>query len=106
MRDASSQAVLSPPTDTEVPGFEIEATDVTGTQCVTVSSRDLDLGQTPTWAVTRSLVARMALPGNVPWALRDEATGAYLDEEKPIGAQVETGSKVTLTPKTHLGGQT
>jgi hypothetical protein len=48
----------------------------------------------------------MALPGNVPWALRDEATGAYLDEEKPIGAQIETGSKVTLTPKTHLGGQT
>jgi hypothetical protein len=106
MRDASTQAVLPPPDDTEVHGFEIEATDVTGTHCVTVTSRDVDMNLTPTWAVTRSLVARMALPGNVPWALRDEATGAFLDENKPVSAQIQTGSKVTLTPKTHLGGQT
>jgi hypothetical protein len=97
-------AVLPPPADADVRGFEFEATDVTGTHRVTVGSRDLDMDQAPTWAVTRSLVARMALPGNVPWALRDEATGAFLDEDRPIGSQLETGGKVTLTPKTHLGG--
>jgi hypothetical protein len=105
MRDASFQAISPALADTDVHGFEFEATDVTGTHSVTVSSRDVDIKLTPTWAVTRSLVARMALPGNVPWALRDEDTGAFLDEDEPIGAQIQTGSKVTLTPKTHLGGQ-
>jgi hypothetical protein len=40
----------------------------------------------------------------VPWVLRDEASGAFLDEGRAIGEQLRPGSKVTVTPKTHLGG--
>jgi hypothetical protein len=43
------------------------------------------------------------LPENVPWALRDEQTSAYLDDARPIGEQLHPGARVTVTPKTHLG---
>ena len=62
--------------------FHFEARDVTGTHI---------------------LEARMALPRNVPWMLRDDATGALLDEAKPVGEQIESGAKVVLSPKAHLG---
>jgi hypothetical protein len=46
---------------------------------------------------------RPALPDNVPWALRDDSTGSYLDPEEEIGKQISPGSTVAVTPKTHLG---
>jgi hypothetical protein len=90
-----SQAVAEAP-DT----FSFEASDVTGTQTVVASDVQRIL---PAGAVARSLAAWMKLPDNVPWALRDESTSAFLDEERPIGEQIQPGAKVTVTPKTHLG---
>lgn len=54
-------------------------------------------------SVTDSIAHRMALPGDVPWTLRDDGSSTYLDEDRPIGDQIEPGSHVTITPKTHLG---
>jgi hypothetical protein len=53
--------------------------------------------------VTASIVSLMSLPTDVPWALRDDGSSAYLDAERPIGEQVEPGARVTITPKAHLG---
>jgi hypothetical protein len=80
--------------------FSFEAADVTGMHHVVASDVQRSL---PAGAVARALAARMSLPENVPWALRDEQTSAYLDDTKPIGEQLLLGAKVTVTPKTHLG---
>ena len=55
-------------------------------------------------AVTSSIVDRMSLPDDVPWALRDDGSSAYLDDDRPIGDQLEPGARVTITPRAHLGG--
>jgi len=81
-------------------GFRFEAADITGTHLV--DARDVQRG-TPVAAVAQALAARMDLPQNVPWALRDDATGNYLDEQRPIGEQIESNARLTLHPKTHLG---
>ncbi len=88
-------AVMEPP---DV--FDFEASDVTGTH--SVSARGVQRALR-TREVADSLARTMALPKSVPWALRDESTSAFLDDEKPIGEQLRPGAKVTLTPKTHLG---
>lgn len=91
------QALLMP----ERPAtFGFEASDVTGTH--NVVARDVQTNL-PAGAVARSLAASMALPENVPWALRDEATSAFLDDDRPIGEQIGPNAKLTVTPKTHLG---
>ena len=79
-----------------------EAADVTGTHRVMVDDVQRSL---PAGAVAKALASRMSLPENVPWILRDNASSAYLDDEKPIGEQIGTGPdvKLTVTPKTHLG---
>jgi hypothetical protein len=56
-------------------------------------------------SVTDSIAHRMALPGDVPWSLRDDGSSTYLDENRPIGDQIEPGTHLTITPKTHLGGR-
>jgi hypothetical protein len=89
-------ATLEPP-DT----LEFEATDVTGMH--RVEAREVQRGL-PAGAVARALASRMALPGNVPWALRDDSTSVFLDEDRPIGEQIEPKARLTVTPKTHLGG--
>jgi hypothetical protein len=94
-RHAGAAAVLDGPAR-----FSFEAADVTGMHRVVASDVQ---GSLPAGAVARALAARMALPDNVPWALRDEQTSAYLDDARPIGEQIATGAKVTVTPKTHLG---
>ena len=80
--------------------FHFEARDVTGTHIL--EARNVQRA-TPAGAVASALASRMALPRNVPWMLRDDATGALLDEAKPVGEQIESGAKVVLSPKAHLG---
>jgi hypothetical protein len=80
--------------------FVFEAEDVTGTH--TLEPDDVD-PSTPVGSVARVLAARMELPQNVPWALRDNRSGSYLDDDVPIGDQVETGAQLVITPRTHLG---
>jgi hypothetical protein len=78
-----------------------EVTDVTESYQVTVSDVQRDL---PAGAVAQTLAARLSLAEDVPWALRDDATGAFLEDDRAIGDQLTANAHVTITPKTHLGG--
>jgi hypothetical protein len=80
--------------------LHLEARDVTGTHVL--EARNVQRA-TPAGAVASALASRMALPRNVPWMLRNDTTGALLDESKPVGDQIESGAKVVLSPKAHLG---
>jgi hypothetical protein len=80
--------------------LHFEARDVTGTHVL--EARNVQPA-TPARAVAAALASRMALPQNVPWILRDAATGGVLDDETPVGDQIESGAKVVLSPKAHLG---
>ena len=83
---------------TEIP-IHFLATNITGTQSIPV---DVDGGLTVR-SVADSIASRMALPDDVAWALRDDDSSAYLDESQPIGTQIGPSSRVTITPRTHLG---
>ena len=80
--------------------LRFRATDVTGTHTLEAHHVEKSL---PAGAVARALARRMLLPDNVPWALRDDQTSVYLDQDVAIGDQIEPGADVTITPKTHLG---
>jgi hypothetical protein len=79
--------------------LQFETADVTGLHTAVANVEE----SLPAGAVAGSLVAEMSLPQNVPYGLRDEATGAYLDDAKPIGEQIGPEAKLTVTPRTHLG---
>jgi len=81
-------------------GFRFQVADVTGTHVVDV--QDLDR-KTPVSAVAAALAARMELPRQTSWALRENRTGSYLDDQRAIGDQVETEARLTLSPRAHLG---
>jgi hypothetical protein len=77
------------------------AGNVTGTQQIPVEyERDLSVR-----SVTDSIRHRMSLPEDVSWSLRNDGSSAYLDEDRPIGDQVEAGDHLTITPKTHLASR-
>lgn len=76
------------------------ATDVTGSHELEAPGIDRS---TPAGAVANAFANRMELPTNVPWGLRNDETAAYLSDDEPIGDQIETGSRVVVTPKSHLG---
>ena len=80
--------------------LHFQARDVTGTHVL--EARNVQPA-TPAGAVASALASRMALPANVPWILRNGSTGAVLEEETPIGDQLQAGAKVVLSPKAHLG---
>ena len=82
--------------------LDLEAADVTGTQ--TVVARDVQYSALA-GAVARALAASMRLPANVPWVLRDDSTGNYLEDKTPIGDQIEPDSHLTIAPRTHLGAR-
>lgn len=75
------------------------ASSITGSMSIPV---EVD-GELTVSSVTESIANRMALPDDVAWALRDDGKGAYLDDTRSIGSQITPGSKVSITPKTHLG---
>jgi hypothetical protein len=94
-----SVETLIAPDDSLTESVEFNASDVTGSHHAKANvPRTL-----PAQAVADSLAARMLLPQNVPYGLRDESTGAFLDAAKPIGEQIGVDAKVTVTPRTHLG---
>ncbi len=80
--------------------FQFTATDVTGNSSLLTTDIQPEL---PAGAAARTLAARMQLPDNVSYALRNEATSVYLNETLPIGDQVEADTTLTITPKSHLG---
>lgn len=80
--------------------IEFEARDVTGTHTIVARGVQRDM---PAGVVARALASRLALPDNVPWTLRDDATSAFVDDARPIGDQIAPDARVTLTMKAHLG---
>lgn len=94
--------LLDPPETEMLDDFlAFDAEDVTGT--FEVSARDVQRN-TPAGAVAKALASRMSLPDSVPWGLHD-SHGRFLCDDDPIGDQIETGSRVTVAPKTHLGAR-
>jgi hypothetical protein len=79
--------------------LSLELSDVTGTHSVVADDVQHSL---PAGAVARAVANQFSLPENVPWSLHDDR-GAFLDDEAPIGDQVTTGTKLWVSPKTHLG---
>jgi len=55
-------------------------------------------------AAAATLAARLQLPANTPYALRSSRTAGFLDDARTLGEQVTPGERLTLTPKSHLGG--
>lgn len=80
------------------PQIRFFAQGVTGHERVEVSFQR----STPAEAVASSLAEMLGMPNDVPWAIRNDESSAYLDE-RPIGDQIEPGARITVTPKTHLG---
>lgn len=80
--------------------LSFEVSNVTGTKAFAVSGVDAAM---PTEAVARGLAEELALPRNVPWQLRNDDSAEFLDGAKEIGAQIEPGAHLSLTPKAHLG---
>ena len=68
----------------------------------TVTASDVQ-SSLPAGAVASALARQMSLPSDVPWALRDDATSAFLEDGVAIGDQIDTDARLTVTPKTHLG---
>ena len=95
MSDSKASVVL----DRDEP-LSFEVSDVTGTHNYVARGVEPAL---PAGAVARSLAEQMSLPANVPWALRDDDTSVYLDDDRPIGEQLGPNAKATISPKTHLG---
>jgi len=59
-------------------------------------------------AVAQTAASRMSLPADTSWALRDDTTAAFLDDDAAIGDAVGTSGDtvvfLTATPRAHLGG--
>lgn len=60
-------------------------------------------------AVAQTIASRMSLPADTSWALRDDMTAAFLDDDAAIGdaVGVDDGTEVflTATPRAHLGAE-
>jgi len=81
--------------------YELEAVDITGTNVVTMSKVDPSITAHHLAGV---LASRLNLPTNTAWMLRNDRSGGFLSENEPIRDQVaQTGDRVVLSPKTHLG---
>ena len=87
--------LLSPQPET----LTFDASNITGTQELPFEIRaDLSVR-----SVTDTIAHRMVLPTDVTWTLRDDSSSEFLDEDAPIGDQLERGAHVTITPRAHLG---
>ncbi len=80
--------------------LDFEVSNVTDTRSFAASGVDASL---PANAVAKALSAELNLPQNVCWLIRDDQSAAFLEEGKAIGEQLSPGSRVTLTPRAHLG---
>lgn len=77
------------------------ARDITGLHEITVDDMPADA---PAGEVARSLANQLNLPTNVPWSLRSDTSAEYLRDDLDLASQLpETGAKLTISPRTHLG---
>jgi len=81
--------------------LKFTARDITGVHEITVDDMP---GDAPAGEVARSLATRLNLPTNVPWSLRSDTSAEYLKDDVDLASQLpETGAKLTISPRTHLG---
>jgi hypothetical protein len=85
----------------EPQALSLTVTDIAGRLRGTISlDRAILVGD-----AAAGLAARLQLPEDTPWTIRDEQTGAFLDDNQALGTQFEgrTEVRVVVTPKAHLG---
>ena len=82
--------------------FRFRVRDVTDSMELEVS--DVQRG-TPASAVAQTMASRLELPGEVTYALRDERSGSWLQDDRALDEQIDQENDVTLrlTPKARLG---
>ena len=83
--------------------LHVTVRDVTGTHHARL---ELD-PQLRVGAVAEAVANQMALPADTTWALRDDSTAAFLDDEAAIGDAVRSADRTSVslvaTPRAHLG---
>jgi hypothetical protein len=94
------QGVLDPPDEMLVDPLSFSATDVTGMHELDFDGVD---GHRLVGDVAMTVAGAMDLPTSVPWALRDDRSARMLQEDRPMGVQVQRGAKLVVIPKSHLG---
>lgn len=52
--------------------------------------------------VAMSMASLMELPESAPYSLRDDVKAQMLDDEIPVGRQIETGAQLVVIPKANL----
>jgi len=98
IKPESFQPTALNPDDGPLDVFSFRASNITGTRELPIEVR----GNASVGDVTDSIADLMALPDDVNWSLRADR-GQFLDEAAPISDQLEPGSHVVITPRTHLG---
>ncbi len=89
---SSGAAVLDP--------LDCSVTDVTGMK--SHDFRNLD-GHRSASDVAKSVIEELDLSEDTPFVLRDNASARMLEEDRPIGTQIEQNAELTAVPQTHLG---
>ncbi len=87
-------------TSSVVDPLQFVATDVTGLRRLEFDAVD---GHRSAGEVALSVASAMDLPTNVPWSLRDQQRARMLEQEAPLGGQIDTGSELVVIPRSHLG---
>jgi len=90
----------SPTTNPVVDPLQFVATDVTGLR--RLEFEDVD-GHRNAGEIAMSVASAMDLPTNVPWSLRDQNRARMLEQDSPLGRQIDTGTELVVIPRSHLG---
>ena len=89
---ATNSSILDP--------LDFVATDVTGLKRMRFQSVD---GHRPASDVATSVATAMDLSTDVPWSLRDETHARMLDQNAPLGGQIDADAELVVIPRSHLG---
>ena len=84
-----------------VAGIALQASDVSGQKIVNVPSFPLDvtIGE-----LTKGLLAKMQLPGNIPYQVRLEREQRHLHASERASDALQTGDRIVLQPSIDAGG--
>lgn len=81
--------------------LSFSVTEVTGIRSLDVNGID---GHRIASDVAGSMASMLELPTNTPYALRDDKAARMMKDDVPLGNQIgQTGTRLTVIPKSHLG---
>lgn len=82
-------------------GISLQASDVSGQKIVSVPSFPFDatIGE-----LTKGLLAKMQLPGNIPYQVRLEREQRHLHASERAADALQTGDQIVLQPNIDAGG--